>query len=152
MNPCKIDFVEYTKDFLDLSWEWLNDPEIKVLTMTPDFTMEEQDIFFNNLPRRTDYKISGILINGAKAGACGLKNIKDREAELWCYIGLKQYWGAGLSRFIIEHIQAESNMLNISCLYLKVSRLNIRAIKVYEKNGFSKVSEFPQYFLMSKQI
>lgn len=52
-NFC-VDFVEYSIEFLELSWEWLNDSEIKSLTMTPDFTREEQIVFFRKLPFRQD--------------------------------------------------------------------------------------------------
>ena len=37
-----LSLVEYTEEFLELSWLWLSDPEIKELTMTPDFTKKEQ--------------------------------------------------------------------------------------------------------------
>ena len=46
MKNHQVAFVEYTEEFLDLSWEWLNDPEIKLLTMTPDFSREDQRAFF----------------------------------------------------------------------------------------------------------
>ena len=38
----KIKFVEYNEIFLEKSWEWLNNKEIKYLTCTPDFTKEQQ--------------------------------------------------------------------------------------------------------------
>lgn len=148
----RIVFVEYTEEFLALSWAWLNDPEIKALTMTPDFSREAQLNFFRKLPFRPDYKIFGIIVNDEKSGACGLKNMTNAEAELWCYLGLKKYWGMGLGGPIIQHIENESKKLNISKLYLKVTRLNPRAAKAYEKSGFCIDSEFPEYIQMSKCI
>lgn len=148
----KIDFVTYTEEFLNLSWVWLNDPEIKALTLTPDFTKHDQVDFFKKLPLRVDYKISGIVVNSERAGACGLKNIKNGEAEFWCYLGLKKYWGAGLGRFIVEHAESESKKFNVSSLYLKVGKSNLRAIKAYEKNGFNVDSDNPEYFVMVKSV
>jgi RimJ/RimL family protein N-acetyltransferase len=148
----KIDFVTYTEDFLNLSWVWLNDPEIKALTLTPDFSKEEQVDFYKKLPLRVDYKISGIMVNAERAGACGLKNIKNDEAEFWCYLGLKKYWGAGLGHSIVQYVEFESKKLNISNLYLKVGKSNIRAIKTYEKNGFNVAIDHSEYFVMTKSI
>lgn len=147
-----INFVAYTEEFLNLSWDWLHDPEIKALTLTPDFSKEEQFDFFTKLPFREDYKISGIVVNGERAGACGLKNIKTGEAEFWCYLGLKKYWGAGLGCSIIQYVESESKKFNIASLYLKVGKLNIRAIKAYEKNGFKVAGIYSEYFLMTKSI
>ena len=76
-----LSLVEYTEEFLELSWLWLSDPEIKELTMTPDFTKKEQLNFFKNIKSRSGYFIYGVSIDGVKVGACGLKNISTNEEE-----------------------------------------------------------------------
>lgn len=152
MKKPTITFVEYTEDFLDMSWDWLNDPEIKSLTMTPDFSREDQIIFFNKLPTRTDYQISGIVVNGERAGACGLKHIKNGDAEFWCYLGLKKYWGLGLGVDIMLHAEMECVKLGVTRLHLKVSNSNPRAFKSYVKNGFIVESQTADYTLMKKNI
>jgi len=148
----RIEFVEYTEAFLDLSWEWLNDPEIKSLTMTPDFSREDQISFFNKLPSRTDYQISGIVVNGERAGACGLKHIQNGEAEFWCYLGLKKYWGLGLGADIMQNAEMECRKLGVTLLRLKVSNSNPRAFKSYEKNGFAVDTQASDFILMSKNL
>lgn len=148
----KVDFVAYTEEFLNLSWLWLNDPEIKLLTLTPDFSREEQLDFFNKIPLRLDYKISGIMVNGERAGACGLKNINNGTAEFWCYLGLKKFWGAGLSVNIIQYIEMQCKDLSVKSLNLKVSSSNFLAIRAYEKNGFSVDSQSSDCILMSKDL
>lgn len=152
MKNFRVEFVPYSSEFLNLSWEWLNDPEIKSLTMTPDFSYDDQISFFHGLPFRSDYKIFGIVVNEEKAGACGLKNIRHNEGELWCYLGLKKYWGLGLSAKILQFIEQESQKIGISILYLKVSKLNLRAISAYKKNGYTIIQEYPSYFMMSKDL
>lgn len=152
MAEYQLDFAPYSEEFLKLSWDWLNDPEIKALTMTPDFTKEEQLAFFRSLPDRQDFKILGIEVNQEKAGACGLKHIHQGEAELWCYLGLKKYWGAGLGAGIVRHLEALARTLQIYRLYLKVAKMNPRALRSYEKSGFSIADELEQYFLMTKEI
>ena len=71
--------ITYNKDFLPLSWNWLNDPEIKSLTMTPEFSKEDQLNFFNSIKERKNYKIFGIEFDNIKIGACGLKNIENNN-------------------------------------------------------------------------
>jgi RimJ/RimL family protein N-acetyltransferase len=148
----RIEFVKYTEDFLDLSWEWLNDPQIKSLTMTPDFSREDQRNYFNKLPTRIDYQISGIVVNGQPAGACGLKNIKNGEAEFWCYIGIKKYWGLGLGAHILQNEEKRCQLLKVTILKLKVSNSNPRAFKLYERNGFQVKSKTIDYTLMAKNL
>lgn len=131
-----IKLIEYDKDFLNLSWLWLNDSETKSLTMTPDFTRQEQAEFFNNIKKRHNYKIWGISYDNEKIGACGLKNITSGNAELWCYIGEKKYWGTGLGKDIIKNIENESKKIGIKLLSLTVSKENNRALSLYLRNGF----------------
>src|ERR1044071_4858744 len=56
----RLQFVNYDARFLELSWEWLTNPEVKQLAMTPDFTREGQAQWFATLPNRTDYAIWGL--------------------------------------------------------------------------------------------
>jgi hypothetical protein len=47
--------VRYDERLLEHSWAWLQDPEIKRLTDTPDFTRTAQRSWFESLGGRTDY-------------------------------------------------------------------------------------------------
>ena len=135
-NIMNIKFTEYNRIFLEQSWKWLNDREIKVLTMTPDFTKEQQELFFASLPRKTNYFIKGILYNDLPIGACGLKNITEKDAEYWGYIGEKEYWGKGIGKEIMGYIISVAKEKQLKIIYLHVSEINLRARKLYEKNGF----------------
>ncbi|HBU45505.1 MAG TPA: N-acetyltransferase, partial [Porphyromonadaceae bacterium] len=33
----EVEFREFDREALEKSWKWLNDPQLKSLTMTPDF-------------------------------------------------------------------------------------------------------------------
>lgn len=146
----RIDFVIYDIEFLNHSWIWLNDPEIKELTLTPSFTKEQQLSFFNSLNKRTDYKIWGVIADNEKIGVIGLKNITENNAEYFGYIGNKSYWGKGISNEIFKFICEESKKINISYLYLKVSKENTRAIKSYIKSGFTHDSFLNDNLLFMK--
>ena len=134
-------FVEYSKTFLDLSWSWLNDPEIKELTMTKDFTKEDQIRFFDSLTNKKDYLVKGICFDNKPIGACGLKNIDHGKAEYWGYIGEKKYWGKGIGQIVLDEMVRTARELLLVKLYLKVDRNNQRAIRSYKKFGFIEESD-----------
>jgi RimJ/RimL family protein N-acetyltransferase len=137
-NIMNIKFTEYDSSFLEQSWIWLNDREIKALTMTPDFTKEQQELFFSSLPQRANYFIRGILYNDIPIGVCGLKNITEQDAEYWGYIGEKGYWGKGIGKEIMKYIINKAKMKQLKSIYLSVADNNIRAYRLYVKCGFTE--------------
>ncbi|WP_053007636.1 GNAT family N-acetyltransferase [Pragia fontium] len=148
----KVKLVIYDREFLELSYDWLNNTELRAFTLSPEVTREEQNIFFTSLEKRSDYKIWGIEYNNVKIGACGFKYIKSEQAELWCYIGNSSFWGKGLGRYILNEMFRRSKSLNINEIYLHVSKYNIRAIKLYESCGFLKIKEENDLVLMEKNM
>lgn len=148
MNDSQLLIVEYSIQFIEPSWNWLNDPEIKKLTNTPNFSKEDQINFFHSLPERKNYYIKGIVYNEDPIGACGLKNITDTDAEYWGYIGEKEYWGKGLGKQIMNKMIEKAKELNLSSIYLKVISDNPRAISLYKKIGFEIENESDGVFFM----
>ena len=127
----------YCENYLEKSWGWLRDPEVKTLTMTPDFDRDDQRRFFDGLAHRSDYKIWGVELAGAgPIGAAGLKNIAGGSAEYWGYIGEKSAWGQGLGKQMLAAIEAKAAAIGIDHLYLNVTRENLRAIALYERAGY----------------
>jgi RimJ/RimL family protein N-acetyltransferase len=126
----------YNEVCLEKSWFWLNDAEIKRLTMTSDFTREDQMRFFESLPRRSDYLIWSVLFDDELIGAAGLKNHRSGTAEYWGYIGEKDYWNKGLGRCLVRVVQEKARLAGFHTLDLKVYATNVRAIRLYEKCGF----------------
>lgn len=133
----KITLGVYDKVCLEKSWAWLNDPEIRELTMTPVFTREDQVKFFDKLSHRLDYCIWSVRLDGTEIiGAAGLKNHRGSCAEYWGYIGEKQYWNKGLGRGLIDAVEQKAKQLGFTELDLRVTVTNPRAIALYEKVGF----------------
>ena len=137
----KIQFVTFDKYFLSKSWKWLNEPELKKLTLTPSLTKQEQKKWFNSLGTKNDYVIWGIEANNIAIGACGLKNITKHDAEYWGYIGEKKYWGLGIGNKIVTYVVNYAISVNINLVYLKVSEVNVRAVELYLKHGFKVISQ-----------
>lgn len=134
----RIQFVEYDNDYLNYSWVWLNDPEIKALVLAPEITKEGQKQWFNKLRFRNDYYIWGVKNDDVRIGVVGIKNIDMRKkaGEYFGYIGDKNFWGMGIGANMIKHIIEFAKTKQLSKIYLKVSRNNTRAIHLYEKQGF----------------
>lgn len=147
-----IRFVPYTKEFLNLSWNWLNDPEIKALTNTPDFSKEIQHQWFKSLKSQANYKVWGIQYNDLKIGVVGLKHIEDLKAEYFGYIGEKSFWNSGTGRYMLEYASAYAKTNNIQELWLRVVKSNLRAIKAYEKFGFRIFHQTDNEYLMQLSV
>ena len=154
-GPSGLSLIHYGRECLERSWVWLNDPEIAELTMTPPFSLEDQLSFFESLPRRTDYTIWGIHLDGSGlVGATGLKNQRGTIAEYWGYIGERQHWGKGLGKYLIALVEEKARELGFENLYLKVSVSNSRAISLYEATSFEvdTSASTNEYLYMTKDI
>lgn len=138
-----INFVEYDTKYCDLSWIWLSDEEIRKLTLTPEFTKENQINWFNSLKKRNDYYIWGIECDGVPIGAVGLKSIDQdsKAAEYFGYIGVKDYWSKGIGQIMMDFTVKQAMKVNLNKIYLKVDKANKRAIKLYHNNKFQVFSE-----------
>ncbi|WP_139902244.1 GNAT family N-acetyltransferase [Clostridium thermarum] len=148
-----IKFVDYDEQYCDLSWAWLNDEELRKLTLTPYFTRESQKGWFHSLKDRTDYQIWGIECDNKPIGAVGIKNIREgKEAEYFGYIGEKDYWFKGIGREMMEFILRKARDLGLNFLYLKVGKYNERAIKLYQKSGFQIYDDNEEILHMIRQI
>lgn len=148
----KIELNIYDDSFLDFSWIWLNDPEIKYLTNTPDFTKEDQIKWYTNIKNVVDYQIWGLSILEKPIGACGLKNIKTDECEYWGYIGNKEFLGLGLGAQILEYMAVEAKKIGMKRIWLKVIKDNPRAISFYLKSGFKEYCIEGGIIYMQKMI
>ena len=68
-----------------------------------------------------------------------MKNVDfiNRNAEIYIYIGDKQYWGNGYgSESVGKLVEFCFNELNMHRVYLQVFEYNERAIASYRKIGF----------------
>lgn len=148
-----IRLTEYDVTFLDASYKWLTDPEIKELTMTPDIDKNEQKKWFEGLKHRDDYLVKGITADGVPVGAVGLKHIDftKKTAEYFGYIGEKEYWGKGIGNKMMQYIEKEAKSMNLLRLYLNVLKINYTAINLYQKNGY-KVQQYCGKLIMMDKL
>ena len=134
--------VPFDRTYLDLSWDWLRDPETRALTMTPEFTREQQLGFFQTLPSRTDYHIWGVALeDGTPIGAGGIKQVHGSTGEFWCYIGDKGWWGRGIGPQILQLCEKQARGLGLDTLTMIAADDNERSIRAFEKMGFERDRE-----------
>ena len=133
----RIRLVPYDRAYLDHSWDWLRDPEVKALTLAGELTRDEQLAFFDALPGREDYKIWGVeSVDGEPLGAAGIKKISGSVGEFWCYIGERGWWGKGIGGEIFARCEDKARELELDQLTMIAASSNDRSISAFEKMGF----------------
>jgi RimJ/RimL family protein N-acetyltransferase len=130
---------------------WINDPDVTAgLSMYHPFSQAEEDGWFERmLARPADEHVLVIeaRIPGEGGGehwkmigTCGFAPIdwRNRCAEFGINIGEKSYWNQGYGtetvRLLCKH---GFETLNLNRIYLRVLDTNPRAIRAYEKAGFT---------------
>lgn len=129
--------------------DWRNDIEVMQST-SPQldlYTLEETEQFISMISAQSDAK--GYMIEhketGKVVGIISLINIdyKNRSAECIIDIGSKDMWGQGIGSDAMSLIlKFAFTELNLHRVYLQVFDFNERAIKLYEKMGFTHDGRF----------
>jgi RimJ/RimL family protein N-acetyltransferase len=145
----QVTFLPFDTPFLELTWQWLQNPELRYLTDTPSFSEEDQQRWFASLEDRADYLIWGVMVAHDPVGVVGLKNVCGPAAELFCYIGNHDFMGKGVGQAMIAHAFKESARRSVRMLYLKVLLDNARAQKAYIRAGFQKIGANSRHLWMA---
>ena len=144
--------VPFDRSFLDCSFRWLNDPEIRFLTDTPVVTREAQESWFISLPSRQDYAVWGVRADGVPVGVCGVKHIFEGDGEYFGYIGEKAYWGRGVGRRMMALAEAKAREMGVTRMSLQVLQENERAKALYRKCGYRPGCSDGKYSYMHKTV
>lgn len=147
-----IAFVPFDEMFLEASWKWLQDDELRTLIDAPQITREQQKEWYDRLPFRKNYFIWGVLENNIPIGACGLKNVHDGKGEYWGYIGDKAYWARGIGKLMVDFIEEYAKRKSLKEIELQVIEINKRAIQLYSGKGFEKTGSLNNLCLMKKRL
>ena len=150
----KLSLQPFTKEALDNTYEWLHDPEIQDLTLTPHFTKNDQLEWFRKLPERSDYIAKVIFAGGEMIGAWGLKNI-DKEAshaEHYYYIGNKDYWGSGIGSWVMSKSIEACREINLSRITATIFVKNFRIVNLHFKEGFRINKYQNEMYFMEKSL
>ncbi len=86
-----------------------------------------------------NYEDYAIEVAGTHIGFCSVYNVTRDEAQLGISIGNKDYWGKGYGTDAVNEVtELCFNTFGVKRVYLKALDSNIRAIKCYEKCGFTR--------------
>jgi|SRR5690554_365559 RimJ/RimL family protein N-acetyltransferase len=131
-----IQFKGFDRSVFEKSKEWLDDSEIKRLTNAPETDQESREQWFQSLTNRSDYYIISAWRGDNPIGVVGLKYITKSDAEAFIYIGEKKYWGKAVGIEMLKYIIEYGRTLEISSIYAKLLKENIRSYKLASRFGF----------------
>lgn len=145
-----IEIKEFDRRTLEKSWEWLNDPEIKELTITPDFDQESQEAWFEGLKGREDYYIRSVWRGDDPIGALGIKYINGIDGEVWGYIGDRRYWGKAVGVEMMQNVIDYGRSRNLESLYTILLKRNLNSYKLNRRFGFQKEKDLDEERMMMR--
>ena len=140
------------KEDLPIFVGWLNDPEViqGLLLYNPISQTEENGWYERMLARPIDEHVLAIEVklpgsgdeelSWKLIGSLAFDSIdwRIRAAELGILIGDKSFWNQGYGTESVRLlVQYGFNTLNLNRVYLHVFETNPRAIRAYEKAGFT---------------
>jgi RimJ/RimL family protein N-acetyltransferase len=150
----QVRFRAIEKEDLPKFVKWLNDPEVRsgLSLITPLSQAEEENWFEEILKKSPFERPLAIEIQPDPnidewvfVGNCGLFGIdwQNRLAEIGIHIGEKDFWDQGFGtramRLILKH---GFENLNLHRIWLRVFENNQRALRSYEKTGFTIEGKF----------
>ena len=123
--------------------EWLNDSEVtRYLTMYLPFSRAQEEGWFEqHLNDEKSCVLAIETMEGEHIGSVGLHDIqwKDRSAQLGVFIGERDLWGQGYGTDAIRALlRLAFHEMALHRITLRVFDFNLRAIRCYQKCGFSQ--------------
>ena len=146
----EIELREFDREALEKSWEWLNDPQLKSLTMTPDFDQESQEKWFESLKTRNDYHLKAGWYNGVPVSVYGLKHITGSDSEIFGYVGEKELWGKTIAIQMMQDIIDYARSRNLESLYCITLKENKRTYRLCSRFGFKTEKEVTDETIMMR--
>lgn len=122
--------------------KWINDPEVtQFLELSSPMSMEDEERWFANVVKSEEKVFSIDTKEGKLIGNVGVLRIswRDRSALIGIMIGEKEYWDQGYGTDAVETLlRYLFDELNMNRVYLIADERNARALRCYEKIGFTR--------------
>lgn len=147
----RIRFRAIERDDLPNFVKWINDPDVKQgIGIYLPFSMADEQEWFDKEQKRPAaehnlaIEVKELTPHGEETwkliGTCGFFSYDQRNAsaEFGIMLGEKSYWNKGYGtesvRLLVKH---GFQTINLHRIYLRVLENNPRAIRAYEKAGFT---------------
>jgi len=155
----RIRFRAAEREDLPTFVRWINDPEVQqgIGIYLPYSQVAEENWFESMLKHPLDEHVLAIEVrqpaaNGGEEswkliGSCGFSDIdrRNRSAEFGINIGEKDYWNRGYGTEAVRLlVKYGFNTLNLHRIFLRVFETNPRAVRAYEKAGFTHEVRYRQ--------
>lgn len=142
--------------------KWDSDPAIKPFVMPRmteaelvDFTPEE---LMNSAKKSRDKLIYMLLIENKPVGTTTLdmnfhmlKSPNKHTGWVSICIGDKSFWGQGLSKIMMQHLEETAKEHGIEYLELGVFEFNTRAMHLYKSMGYEVIEEIEHFTFHENQ-
>jgi diamine N-acetyltransferase len=142
------------KDHIPYFVQWLNDPEVRQnISLVNPLSLTEEEEWYAEVLKSPPWerplsieiqpdpkKESWVLV-----GNCGFMKINwlNRYGEIGIQIGEKKYWDRGFGTRAVKLLVGHGfQTLNLHRVWLRVYETNSRAIRAYEKAGFTHEGRF----------
>lgn len=132
----EIEIRDFTREVFEKTWVWLNDPQVKDLTDSPDFDKESSEKWFESLKTRNDYYIKSIWHNNKPLGVLGLKYLNGIDGETFGYLGEKEYWGKAIGIEGLQHLVDYGRSIKLESIYSVIIKKNVVSYKLNRRLGF----------------
>jgi len=121
---------------------WLNDPEVNAYLKTREATVESLRAFIKERRSNKACLFLGVFLNKSSLHIGNVKlepiDYAKKEATFGILIGDKRFWDAGYGTEVTKLIVGYAlDKLGLDRVLLAVNQDNRRAIRAYEKAGFS---------------
>lgn len=130
-----------------LMLEWMHDPSV-VEYMYADFahkTLEDCIQFIDDAQDTSEfYHLAVVDDQDEYMGTVSLKHIHDGEAE-FAITMRKEAMGKGYAAFGMKDILQEGKKMGLQTIFWCVPKANTRAVRFYDKNGYSRVEYQPNF-------
>lgn len=121
---------------------WINDPRVsRYLHYDLPLEVEKTEKWFLKNKGREDRFDGVILVDGRSVGLTGLLSIdyNRRDAEFYITIGEPEWFSKGIgSKATLAMLNCAFGEFALNSVYLSTERENLRAIRLYERLGFSR--------------
>lgn len=144
------------KELFDIFAKWDLDPEIRPFIM-PRMTTAEAEIYSGEelmaSAVKNEYKEIYVLFDGDQPVGTStidkkffmLKHNTEDTAWISILIGNKSYWGKGLSKIMMDHLEKEASVMGFNFIELGVFEFNKKAQGLYKRMGYDILCEIKDF-------
>jgi RimJ/RimL family protein N-acetyltransferase len=133
-----LEAVELDESWLPLMFEWLSDPYTNRIARVGAITLDGQRRWYESLATRTDYWVRGIVRDGERIGALGLKNIEGPTAESFVYLGPATARRSGVGGWAVAQLEQEARARGIEHIWAVVADENEAAQRLLTGCGYER--------------